>query len=99
MAYLRRLTEEGGRRRYGERPAPASVANGMTVEDLSTRARAWATIDRELAIIEHLGFAGYFLVVWDLVDFCRRNDIYCQGGDRRPTRRCASPSASRPQTP
>ena len=79
MAYLRRLTEVGGRRRYGERPAPASVANGMTVEDLSTRARAWATIDRELAIIEHLGFAGYFLVVWDLVDFCRRNDIYCQG--------------------
>ncbi|MDQ3178657.1 MAG: error-prone DNA polymerase, partial [Actinomycetota bacterium] len=79
MAYLRRLTEDGGRRRYGERPAAASVANGMMVEDLSTRARAWATIDRELAIIEQLGFAGYFLVVWDLVDFCRRNDIYCQG--------------------
>ena len=71
MQYLRRLAEEGGRRRYGERPGPH--------EDLSLRARAWATIDRELDIIEHLGFAGYFLVVWDLVEFCRRSDILCQG--------------------
>ena len=71
MAYLRRIAEEGGRRRYGERPVRG--------EDLSLRARAWATIDRELDIIEHLGFAGYFLVVWDLVEFCRRNDILCQG--------------------
>ena len=64
---------------YGDRPAAASVANGMITEDLSLRSRAWATIDRELDIIEHLGFPGYFLVVWDLVEFCRRNDIYCQG--------------------
>ncbi|MBX3314249.1 MAG: error-prone DNA polymerase [Actinobacteria bacterium] len=71
MAYLRRIAEEGGRRRYGERPGRG--------EDLSLRARAWATIDRELDIIEHLGFAGYFLVVWDLVEFCRRSDILCQG--------------------
>ncbi len=71
MAYLRRIVEEGGRRRYGERPAAH--------EDLSLRARAWQTIDRELDIIEQLGFAGYFLVVWDLVEFCRRSNIYCQG--------------------
>ncbi len=30
-------------------------------------------------MIEHLGFPGYFLVVWDLVEFCRRSDIFCQG--------------------
>ena len=48
-------------------------------EDLSLRARAWKTIDRELDIIEHLGFAGYFLVVWDLVEFCRQANIFCQG--------------------
>ncbi|MGA1052139.1 MAG: error-prone DNA polymerase, partial [Ilumatobacteraceae bacterium] len=71
MEHLRRLAEEGGRHRYGPRPGSG--------EDLSLRARAWATIDRELAIIEQLGFAGYFLVVWDLVEFCRRADIYCQG--------------------
>jgi error-prone DNA polymerase len=40
---------------------------------------AWHTIDHELEVIEGLGFAGYFLVVWDIVEFCRRHDIYCQG--------------------
>ena len=40
---------------------------------------AWRQIDHELAMIEQLGFPGYFLIVWDLVEFCRRSDIYCQG--------------------
>jgi len=71
MAYLRQLAEAGGRRRYGERPGPG--------EDLSLRARAWRTIDHELAVIEGLGFAGYFLVVWDIVEFCNRANIFCQG--------------------
>ncbi len=71
MQYLRQLVEVGGRRRYGDRPAAH--------EDLSLRARAWRTIDHELEVIEHLGFAGYFLVVWDIVEFCNRADIYCQG--------------------
>jgi len=30
-------------------------------------------------VIGALGFAGYFLIVWDIVEFCRRHDIYCQG--------------------
>jgi error-prone DNA polymerase len=30
-------------------------------------------------MIDQLGFPGYFLIVWDLVEFCRRQDIYCQG--------------------
>ena len=71
MEFLRHVTTEGARRRYGDRPASG--------EDLSLRARAWATIDHELALIEQLGFAGYFLIVWDLVEFCRRQDIFCQG--------------------
>ena len=71
MPYLRQLVEQGGRRRYGDRPAPH--------EDLSLRARAWAQIDHELDVIEQLGFPGYFLVVWDIVEFCRRSDIFCQG--------------------
>ncbi len=48
-------------------------------EDLSLRARAWTTIDHELALIEQLDFAGYFLIVWDIVEFCRRTNIFCQG--------------------
>src|ERR1019366_7019407 len=31
------------------------------------------------AMIDELDFAGYFLVVWDIVEFCRRSGIYCQG--------------------
>jgi error-prone DNA polymerase len=71
MQYLRQVTADGARRRYGERPTGS--------EDLSLRARAWKTIDHELALIEQLDFAGYFLIVWDIVEFCRRSDIYCQG--------------------
>ncbi len=71
MQHLRHIVTAGARRRYGERPAPH--------EDLSKRARAWRTIDHELSVIESLGFAGYFLVVWDIVEFCRRADIFCQG--------------------
>ncbi|HBM56936.1 MAG TPA: hypothetical protein DD388_09900, partial [Acidimicrobiaceae bacterium] len=40
---------------------------------------AWAQVDRELDIIATLGFPGYFLVVWDIVEFCRREGILCQG--------------------
>ena len=33
----------------------------------------------ELDVIEQLGFPGYFLVLVDIVEFCRVHDIYCQG--------------------
>ena len=71
MEFLRRLAEDGATRRYGQRPTAG--------EDLSLRARAWRAVDHELSVIESLGFAGYFLVVWDIVEFCIRSDIYCQG--------------------
>ena len=66
MGYLRRLVAEGGIRRYGQRNAERVTG-------------AWAQLDRELHIIETLGFCGYFLVVWDIVEFCRRTGILCQG--------------------
>lgn len=72
MSFLRVLVQEGAQRRYGTKPD----AND---EDLSLRSRAWRTIEHELAIIESLGFAGYFLVVWDIVRFCAERDILCQG--------------------
>ncbi|AXB46935.1 error-prone DNA polymerase [Amycolatopsis albispora] len=40
---------------------------------------AYRQLEHELRIIEELGFPGYFLIVWEIVDFCRRNNIYCQG--------------------
>jgi error-prone DNA polymerase len=66
QAYLRHLTEAGATARYGPRTAERVPG-------------AWAQIDHELAVIELLGFAGYFLTVHDITEFCRRSNIYCQG--------------------
>jgi error-prone DNA polymerase len=43
------------------------------------RPKVRAQLDRELGIIERLGLAGYFLVVWDIVAFANRNHIMVQG--------------------
>ena len=66
MEYLVELTERGAEQRYGGRRSERIAG-------------AWAQIDRELALIKQLGFAGYFLIVADIVAFCRDHDIYCQG--------------------
>ncbi|NNF55836.1 MAG: error-prone DNA polymerase [Acidimicrobiales bacterium] len=66
MGFLRHLVEEAGVYRYGSRSDEFVPG-------------AWKQLDHELDLIEHLGFAGYFLVVWDIVEFCRRSDILCQG--------------------
>ena len=66
MSWLRELVERDAERRYGPRHAPWVPG-------------AWEQIDHELDLIDHLGFPGYFLVVWDIVEFCRINDILCQG--------------------
>ena len=42
-------------------------------------ARAQAQIEKELAMIEKLDLAGYFLIVWDIVQFCGRETILVQG--------------------
>jgi error-prone DNA polymerase len=41
--------------------------------------RARVQIARELDLIEKLDLAGYFLIVWDIVNFCRQHDILVQG--------------------
>jgi error-prone DNA polymerase len=40
---------------------------------------AYAQIAHELKVIEQLGFPGYFLIVHDIVAFCERSGILCQG--------------------
>jgi len=66
QSYLDEIVAEGATKRYGTR------------EDERVSG-AWRQIDHELGVIKTLGFAGYFLTVWDITEFCRRNDIYCQG--------------------
>jgi error-prone DNA polymerase len=41
--------------------------------------RVRAQMDHELGVIERVGLAGYFLIVWDIVHFARRQGIRCQG--------------------
>ncbi|HSE49495.1 MAG TPA: error-prone DNA polymerase [Terriglobales bacterium] len=67
QSFLRKRTMEGARLRYltdGKRP-------------LWPRARR--QIERELTLIEKLELAGYFLIVWDIVQFCREHGILVQG--------------------
>jgi error-prone DNA polymerase len=66
QSWLTELVTEGATRRYGPRHDSAGRA-------------AWAQLDHELEVIGTLGYAGYFLIVHDIVEFCRRADIYCQG--------------------
>jgi error-prone DNA polymerase len=66
QSYLEAIVAEGATKRYGTREDEHVVG-------------AWHQIDHELGVIKTLGFAGYFLTVWDITEFCRRNDIYCQG--------------------
>ncbi|MBP2365913.1 error-prone DNA polymerase [Pseudonocardia parietis] len=63
-SWLRALTERGRMARYGSHSENPFAAH---------------TVERELAIIEKKNFPGYFLIVHDIVDFCRRENIFCQG--------------------
>ena len=65
-SFLRDRSWEGFRERYGR-----------ATSEMQTRARR--QIERELALIEKLNLAGYFLIVWDLVRFCRAENILLQG--------------------
>ena len=64
--WLRELTRRGAVARYGPRTAERVPG-------------AWRTIDKELAIITELGFPGYFLIVHEIVGFCRDHGILSQG--------------------
>src|SRR5207237_8928593 len=42
-------------------------------------AKGQRQMEKELAMIEKLDLAGYFLIVWDIVEFCKREKILVQG--------------------
>ena len=66
-SFLRKRVEEGIRNRYLPKNDPALYA------------KAERQAERELLLIERLGLAGYFLIVWDIVRFCKSNGILVQG--------------------
>ncbi len=78
MSFLRQRTDAGARWRYGVSLSGDHVPqNGFHNRDLQQRARR--QIERELHLIEKLDLAGYFLIVWDIVRFCREQNILAQG--------------------
>ncbi|HEX8882399.1 MAG TPA: error-prone DNA polymerase, partial [Candidatus Acidoferrum sp.] len=66
-SFLRKRTEEGFQNRYGVK------------RDDELFERAQQQVQRELALIEKLHLAGYFLIVWDIVRFCGEQNILVQG--------------------
>src|SRR5580704_6409124 len=67
-SFLRQCVAKGERERYYPNAFTAGLCR-----------RAHAQIEKELALIEKLDLAGYFLIVWDIVEFCRSQNILVQG--------------------
>jgi error-prone DNA polymerase len=66
-SFLRKRVEEGFRDRYAIKG------------DENLLKRAEQQIQRELALIKNLKLSGYFLIVWDIIRFCREQRILVQG--------------------
>ncbi len=65
-SFLHQKSWEGFRERYGRK-------------SLDLQAKARVQIEKELKLIEKLGLAGYFLIVWDIIRHCREQNILVQG--------------------
>lgn len=65
--FLRKRALEGVANRYGVKNDPDLLAAAIK------------QAERELALIARLEFSGYFLIVWDIVQFCLSHDILVQG--------------------
>src|SRR5947199_606831 len=61
--WLRQLVFAGARWRYGDK-IPADIIDQL---------------EKELEIIDALDYPGYFLTMWEIVEFCRKQAILCQG--------------------
>ena len=66
-SFLAKRVEEGVRKRYGS----------QTKRQLLDKARA--QVQHELALIAKLGFAGYFLIVWDIIRYCQQQGFLVHG--------------------
>ena len=69
-SFLAARVEEGVIKRYG-----SPLRSG----DRNLLDKARAQVRHELALIAKLGFAGYFLIVWDIIRYCKEHGILIQG--------------------
>ncbi|MBC7976605.1 MAG: DNA polymerase III subunit alpha, partial [Myxococcales bacterium] len=54
-------------------------AQGNTNTEVAIKASFRKQLDAELALIEELDYPGYFLTMYEIVSFCGRRGILCQG--------------------
>jgi error-prone DNA polymerase len=66
-SFLEKRVDEGVRKRYGS-------PDKMHLFD-----KACAQVRHELALIKRLGFAGYFLIVWEIIRYCQQSGFLVQG--------------------
>jgi error-prone DNA polymerase len=66
-SFLEKRVDEGVRKRYGS-PDKQHLLD-----------KASAQVRHELALIKRLGFAGYFLIVWEIIRYCQQNGFLVQG--------------------
>jgi error-prone DNA polymerase len=66
-SFLAKRVAEGVVKRYGSK------------RDAGLLERAKQQVAHELKLIQKLGFAGYFLIVWDIVEYCKKYGILIQG--------------------
>jgi error-prone DNA polymerase len=66
-SFLEKRVDEGVRKRYG------------TPDKQHLIDKACAQVRHELALIKRLGFAGYFLIVWEIIRYCQQNGFLVQG--------------------
>ena len=64
-SYLRKLAEEGLERRFKE----------QGILDGEKRQKYYERLNHELKIISDMGFPGYFLIVWDFINWAKKNGI------------------------
>ena len=75
--------------RFPSYPVPSGETEASYLRKLTDRGarqryvpyydKAREQIERELALIEKMDLAGYFLIVWDIVEYCRQEKILVQG--------------------
>ena len=83
-SWLAHIARDGARRRYGpaeglDGDAAGPVGEGGEGGAPDVVKQAWIQLERELGVIDELGFPGYFLIVHDICEFCRRENILAQG--------------------
>ncbi len=78
------------RYRYPSERLPDGSTSGQHLRELVYAGAAWRgggtieepvrrQLEAELAVIEDLDYPGYFLTMYEIVSYCRRRNILCQG--------------------